>query len=272
MSNLKIYCLCINDQLLDKVKKMDYVPVALGENNYQKGWIRDNNYKNISNKNKYYGEYTFHYWLWQNNMEIFNDDDWIGFCAYRRFWVNSKNMINKNTSFKDKILKKVPAIWDKYDVILADKIYINNIKAIKVIKYGKMALIKNPGSIFSKNRNIKFHFDMFHGIGVLDKAIDLLNIEDREDFREYVNIRNCFNPANLFICRSRKLIEKYYQTIFKWLSDCEKIFGFNLKGYGQLRIYAFLAERFLSFWFNKYAKCLDWPIIFNDLRYENSLQ
>ena len=49
------------------------------------------------------------------------------------------------------------------------------------------------------------------------------------------------------------------------------IFGFDLKGYGQLRIYGFLAERFLPFWFNKYANCLDWPIIFNDLRDENSL-
>jgi hypothetical protein len=25
----------------------------------------------------------------------------------------------------------------------------------------------------------------------------------------------------------------------------------------------------LPFWFNKYAKCLEWPIIFNDLRKEN---
>ena len=148
---------------------------------------------------------------------------------------------------------------------------MNDLKTIKILKYGKLALLRNPKSILKKNRNIKFHFDMFHGNGVLDKAIDLLDIKDREDFREYVNKNNSFNPANLFICRSRKLIERYYQTIFMWLSDCEKIFGFDLKGYGQVRIYGFLAERFLPFWFNKYANCLDWPIIFNDLRDENSL-
>ena len=48
----------------------------------------------------------------------------------------------------------------------------------------------------------------------------------------------------------------------------EKIFGFDLNGYGKIRIYGFLAERFLPFWFNKYSKCLEWPIIFNDLRGE----
>ena len=42
MNNLKIYCLCIHDELLDKVKKLNYIPVALGENNYQEGWLRDN--------------------------------------------------------------------------------------------------------------------------------------------------------------------------------------------------------------------------------------
>ena len=271
MNNLKIFCLCIHDELLEKVKKLNYIPVALGRNSYQDGWLRDNIGKNISHKNKYYGEYSFHYWLWQNKMDTFNNKDWIGFCAYRRFWLNENHTSNSNLLFRDKILREVPEIWNNYDVILADKVYMDNIKLIKIFKYGKLALINNPKSIFKKNRNIKFHFDMFHGIGVLDKAINLLNINDREDFREYVNNNNAFNPANLFICRSKSLMSTYYQTIFEWFNNCEKIFGFDLKGYGQMRIYGFLAERFLPFWFNKYAKCLDWPIVFNDLRTENSI-
>ena len=268
MNNLKIYCLCIHDELLEKVNKLNYVPVALGDKNYQDGWLRDNIGKNISHKNKYYGEYTFHYWLWKNKMEIFNDSDWIGFCAYRRFWLNEKKTSDLDLTFKDKVLKEVPKIWNSYDVILPNKIFMDKIKFIKIIKYGKLALLKNPQSIFRKGRSIKFHFDMFHGNGVLDKAIDLLNSNDREDFRDFVNKNNSFNPANLFICRSKKLITEYYQTIFEWLNKCEKIFGFDLKGYGQIRIYGFLAERFLPYWFNKYAKCLEWPIIFNDLKEE----
>ena len=168
----------------------------------------------IFHKNKYYGEYSFHYWLWQNKMDIFNDSDWVGFCAYRRFWLNEKEILNSDLSFKNKVLRQVPEIWNDYDVILANKISMENIKLIKIIKYGKRALLNNPKSFFKKNRNIKFHFDMFHGVGILDRAIDLLDSNDREDFREYVNINNSFNPANLFVCRSKSLIEKYYQNIF----------------------------------------------------------
>ena len=73
MNNLKIFCLCIHDELLEKVKKLNYIPVVLGEGNFKKGWLRDNTGKNISYKNKHYGEYSFHYWIWQNKMEIFND-------------------------------------------------------------------------------------------------------------------------------------------------------------------------------------------------------
>ena len=265
MDNLKIFCLCINDELLDKVKELNLIPVALGEGKYSKGWIRDNTGSNISHKNRYYGEYTFHYWIWKNNMNVFNDKDWVGFCAYRRFWLKNNQETNSKTSFKDSLLKTVPKEWNNYDTILANKISMKNIKIIKIIKYGKLALLSNPKSIFKNKRNIKFQFDMFHGVGVLDQAIDLLDMSDREEFRDYVKNNDSFNPANLFICRSRKIMKKYYQTIFKWFERCEKIFGFNLKGYGKIRIYAFLAERYLPFWFNKYTRCLDWPILFNDL-------
>lgn len=269
MNNLKMYCLCIHDELLEKVKKLNYIPVALGKNNYQKDWMRDNIGKNISHKNKYYGEYSFHYRLWQNKMESLNNNDWVGFCAYRRFWLNENAISNSDLSFKDKILKETPKAWNGYEVILAEKIDLEQIKFMKILKYGKLALINNPKSFFRSGRNIKFQFDMFHGNGVLEKAISVLNKQDRNDFKHYVNNNNSFNQANMFICKSQNLLMRYYENIFEWLFNCEKIFGFNLKGYGQIRLYAFLAERFLPFWFEKYGKCLEWPILFNDLREEN---
>ena len=69
----------------------------------------------------------------------------------------------------------------------------------------------------------------------------------------------------MFICRSKKIIKSYYNSLFPWLKKCEDVFGFNLKDYGEKRIYAFLAERYLSFWFTKYTKPLVWPIIFFDI-------
>ena len=158
MDNLKIFCLCIHDELLQKVKNLNYLPVALGTDSYQSGWIRDNTGKNIAHKNKYYGEYTFHYWLWKNKMETFNENDWVGFCAYRRFWLNENFLSNSQMSFEDKILKKVPKIWNSYEVILAEKINLEDIKLMKILKYGKLALINNPKSFFKSGRNIKFQF------------------------------------------------------------------------------------------------------------------
>ena len=49
-------------------------------------------------------------------------------------------------------------------------------------------MIKNPNLFFDKGkRNIRFHFDMMHGKNNLYKAIELLDISDRSDFREFVN-------------------------------------------------------------------------------------
>ena len=42
-----------------------------------------------------------------------------------------------------------------------------------------------------------------------------------------------------------------------------KKFGFKkLNGYDTTRLYAYLAERYLSFWFKKYTKSLEWPLTF----------
>ena len=105
---------------------------------------------------------------------------------------------------------------------------------------------------------------MHHGYGNLDKAIDLMNINDREDFREYVNTQNSFSPNNMFIAK-KEIADKWFGDVFSWLFKYEKVLGFkNLKGY-ETRIYAYLAERYLSFWFKKYTRSIEWPWVFVDL-------
>ena len=55
----------------------------------------------------------------------------------------------------------------------------------------------------------------------------------------------------MFIARP-EIIDKWFLTLFTWLERCEDIFGFEgLKGYDTQRLYAYLAERYLSFWFKK---------------------
>ena len=52
----------------------------------------------------------------------------------------------------------------------------------------------------------------------------------------------------------------------EWLSRCENEFGYDkLHGYDTQRLYAYLAERYLSYWFKKYTnyKELPWALIEN---------
>ena len=85
-------------------------------------------------------------------------------------------------------------------------------------------------------------------------------------FRKFVETEKAFNPFNMFICKSQKILREYYDSLFKWLTNCEDIFGFNMgNNYGAIRIYGFLAERYLSYWFKKNSNVTTWPIHFEDI-------
>ena len=106
-----------------------------------------------------------------------------------------------------------------------------------------------------------------HGENNLNDAIDLLDEKNKVDFRKFVNNEVSFNPHNMFICKSKEKLKNYYNDLFPWLERCEKLFGFDdLKGFGKIRIYGFLAERFMSYWFRKNTKSTTMPIIFYDIR------
>ena len=61
-----------------------------------------------------------------------------------------------------------------------------------------------------------------------------------------------------------EIMNNWFNELFKWLEKCENEFGFNLEGYGLKRIYGFLAERYMPFWFRKYSKIIEWPWVFSD--------
>ena len=215
MQNLKIYCLTLSNSHYEKILEKNYIPVGLGSANYSDKWLTDKNIFNISDKNKFYGEYTFHYNLWKNEI-IKNEDQnsWIGFCTYRRFW-SKTSKLKTDFSLEEDILQKVPNEWKNYDVVLVDPIYTNKTKISKIIKHGKRIILKNPFLFFNNRKiTIKVHFDMYHGYGNLDKAIDLLEIQDKEKFRKYVNEEIMFNPYNMFICKNKKILFQYYSQIF----------------------------------------------------------
>ena len=266
MTNLKMYCISMSNSHLGKIKKLNYIPVGLGDGKFDKEWVRDNTLENISQKNSWYGENTFYYWLWKNNLKENFDKEWVGFCHYRRFWLkDSKKKEYKD--FKQSILQEVPDEWNNYEVVLRDEVFVNGTKFSKVLKHGKMQLLKNPFVFLSKKKmTVKVHYDMYHGYGEMDKAIELLDRENREDFRNWVNTAVSFNANNVFICKSAALYNDYCKSLFQWLEKCESVFGFDPnRPYSRIRVYAFLAERYLSYWFKKNSNYILWPMKFHDI-------
>ncbi len=267
MKKLKMFCLSMDPSHLNKITKLNYIPVGLGNKNYNNKWMTDKEGNNMSKKNEFYGEYTFHYWLWKNSLGNFSDE-WIGFCQYRKFWTLNEFDLNTNNfeEFKANILKEIPNNYEKFESIIGVPIYTNHFRLSKFIKHNLFEMILKPSLFLNKKkRNIKFHFDMMHGKGNLFKAINLLDKKDKNDFTFFVENSVSFNPHNMFICKSKKILGNYYESVFPWLEKCEKVFGFNLKGYGEKRMYGFLAERFMSYWFQKYTNFKVMPIIFKDL-------
>ncbi len=264
MSKLSIYCMALENSNLKKIKELGYLPVGLKNENFSEEWIRDNTFDNISKKNPYYGEYTFYYWYWKNLLKKKHKDEWVGFCSYREYWGNNIN--SQSGILKDLVLQKPHKNWDKYECIIGKPISVSGGKFIKMLKYGKLALLNNPKAIFFKSgRTIKWQFDMYHGVGNLDRAIELLPEKDREDFKHFTRTKTSFARGNMFISKSSKIIDNYFTEVFDWLLKCERIFGFDLSGYGKIRIYTFLAERYLPYWFMKYTNYLEWPVIYYDI-------
>ena len=260
--NLLIFC--VTDKVLPFSLNVPYKFAGVGKNIFPYNYLLSNTLDNIYYKEKYYSELTFHYWFWKNELKNINNNTWIGFCQKRRFWKNFF-FLDSDIDFSNLqnfILTETPEQWTKYNSVICEPIYVNKINRIKILKRGFKSLIKDPQILFNNcKQTVKLHFDMHHGHGNLEKAITLLNDDDREEFKKYVNNRICFNPHIMFITKAH-IADKWFSSLFPWLFRCEKIFGFdNLKGYDTQRLYAYLAERYLSFWFKKYTKFIEWPVI-----------
>ena len=261
---MNIFCISIFNKNYDNFKRLKLIPVGLGNNKFNHNWINDKNGKNISLKNKNFGEYTFHYNLWKNKKLTLKYKGWIGFCSYRRFWTK---ISNKNiTTFKELeniIVNKPLKTWNNYDVILGNPLKFKKIKNIKLIKKNFFEIIKKPSMLYKKN-TLEDQFRVFHGSYYLDNAINLLNKKHQKDFKKFLNGYSLY-PYNMFICRNPIILSNFYDEMFPWLFRCEKLFkNKDLSGYNKIRIYGFLAERFMPFWFLKNYRVTTCPITFFD--------
>ena len=259
MENIDIYC--VTNKKVPFLEKSFLKLGAVGNEDFDERYIKCDSKDNIFNKEKYYSELTFQYWYWKNELKN-SSFKWIGFCQRRRFWIkkNSVGEVINKENIKDHLLKEVPDEWKSYNAIVCEPISVSKLKKIKILKRGMKSFLKKPSILFNeKKRTLKLHFDMFHGHGNMDKAIDKMNDRDKNDFRNFMNNNNKYNPHIMFIS-TPEITNSWFESLFTWLFKCEDIFKFeDLKGYETERIYAYLSERYLSFWFNKYSKVLPWP-------------
>tara|TARA_Y100000741_G_scaffold139987_1_gene105634 strand:- start:48 stop:842 length:795 start_codon:yes stop_codon:yes gene_type:complete len=263
MNSLKIYC--VTNKRLIQLEKTPLNFAGVGNDKFTDKYIIPNKLDNIYYKEKHYSELTFHYWYWKNLMRSENFE-WVGFCQKRRFWIKNQSFLSDITksNIHEHLLVEPEETWKNYDSIICNPINVSGVKKVKLLKRGWKNILKNPSIFFDKKKEtIKLHFDMHHGYGNLDKAINLLD-DDRYEFRDFVNQNVKFNPHIMFITKPA-ILNLWFSKLFPWLEKCEKVFGFeNLKGYDTTRIYAYLAERYQSFWFKKYTVYKENPWVFID--------
>ena len=264
MKNLDIYC--VTNKRLEFLEKTSLKLVGVGNGNFSQEYISCNTKKNIYYKEKYYSELTFHYWYWKNILQN-EKKEWVGFCQKRRYWIkpSDKKSVISQENLNEFLLTKIDENLDHFESFLCNPIKISGAKKIKIIKRGWRNLIRDPSIIFNEQKQtLSLHFDMHHGYKNLDKAIQLLNKEDRNDFLKYVKFQTSYNPHIMVIAKPH-ILEKWFTDLFLWLERCEEVFGFDeLKGYDTQRLYAYLAERYLSFWFKKHTKFKTNPWTFID--------
>mgnify|MGYP001299034530 CR=1 FL=1 len=153
MKNLNMFCLTLEPNHYKFIKELGYIAVGLGDKNFNDCWFSDKSGINISKKNKNYGEYTYHYWIWKNYLDKL-DDKWVGFCQYRKFWsLKGYKIENINiNSINTQVLRQIPEEFENYESILGEPMFVNQWRAMKFLKKAMKIFMKKPILILNKKK------------------------------------------------------------------------------------------------------------------------
>ena len=85
------------------------------------------NPETIFQKNPFYGEYTFI--IGYGKIRSKPENDWIGFCQYRKFWSlkDQNKKYNNLEQLKKDLLKEIPEEYKNFETILGEPLFIINL-------------------------------------------------------------------------------------------------------------------------------------------------
>ncbi len=166
---------------------------------------------NISDQNCFYGELTGLYWIHKN----YHDDDYIGICHYRRFYVREDGSLFDEEDFE--------RILTEYDIITSDQ----NVSMLS-IREG-----------YAESHNID---DLMY----CGDAIGMISPDYSRAFEETLASHSCCY-ANLCVM-PHPLFDEYCDWLFSVLFEASKRIDVSSYDNYHKRVYGFLSEVLLNVW------------------------
>ena len=184
----------------------------------------DNKEINISSKNNSYNELTGLYWIWKNS-----DEDIVGICHYRRYFVNVFGKITnvffgKQYGFLSE--KVVNRMLKKHDLIVHNKTFFRS-----SCKSQYRVTQKYPDDIIILRETLK------------DLWPDYIPAYDK-----VMNGKSC-HLLNMIIGR-KEIVDKYCEWLFSVLFEVERILVDNGEVSFDRRL-GMLGERMLDVWLER---------------------
>lgn len=223
---------------------MTPIQVGAKNSNVDLKILRDDEGKNISDKNDKYCELTAQYWAWKNL-----DADYYGFMHYRRHFVFEEVAHCQDPRaflWYDRIDESY-----KKDIGLNDDKICNCVENVDII----LPIIEDTSSWGAVSNEVQFStLDNLHAVDfdIVCKTV----IELYPDYYDAVQEFRTNHYAywyNMFVMR-KELFTHYSEWLFRILMVSEKKIDFTAYNQQETRTLAFMAERLFSIYLIKLFK------------------
>jgi hypothetical protein len=232
---------------------------------FPNSWHKSNEKKNISEKFFSYADLVGHYYVWKNFLDKYNQDSWVGFSQYRRLWIKNKIITDVELNLLDRIiLTNINELWNEYDAIIPPAFHFRK-KKKEIIKNIFQFPIKRDINLLKYKTTVLDQFAKSLGPFGKDLILEIIQYlppPESYDFLEFLKSRTHLSAHGMYISKV-KIINRYSKLIFEWFLKCENIINKNnnLPLIKNSRIFQYINERFLDYWFSKYYKVLRWPMV-----------